>query len=190
MRFILFIITACVFLFQKADANIRYQGGMLIHTGFLMIEHTNNHQNGLCYGFGGQLNFLISDHIRLGSEGYSSYFHYPEDNGIFRLGWGGILLGYQLNKKNLCPVLNLTIGGASVNDMQFIEVNTRDEEPDKIIYRRHSGMVISPAIVMEYKLKSKYTAIMKIDYLIPLTGSKTVLFATGPRLYMGFLFGR
>ncbi len=187
-----FIIIFLFFLIltHKLEAKIRYQGGMLIHSGYLSVEHPENKQNGLCYGFGGQLVFLISEHIRAGAEGYTSYFHYPQDNGIFRLGWGGILFGYQFSNKKIRPGLNFTFGGGGVNDMQFIEVDASDYEADRIIYRRFAVMIFAPAISAEYTLKSKFTAVVKIDYLVPLAGSKTSNLTAGPRLYIGLLFSR
>lgn len=190
MHKFIFIFLFFLILIHKLEAGIKYQGGMLIHSGYLKIEHPDNTQNGLCYGFGGQLSFLISEHIRAGSEGYTSYFHYPQNNGIFRLGWGGLMVGYQFSNKKIRPVLHLTFGGGGVNDMQFIEVNAKDDEADRIIYRRYAVMIVVPAISAEYTLNSKFTAVVKIDYIFPLTNSKTINFAAGPRLYMGLLFRR
>jgi hypothetical protein len=190
MRIILFFLLIIFILHQNTNAQLKYQGGMLFHSGYLKIEHNNYKDYRLCHGLGGQLSFLITDHLRLGSEGYTSSLNYAENSGIYRLGWGGLLLGYQVGSKKLSPVINLTFGGGRVNDMQFVEVNTKDYEIDRIIYHKYTVMIASPSISLEYTFKSKYAAVFKIDYLIPLKSSGNDNFFCGPRFYIGLFFKR
>ncbi len=136
------------------------------------------------------MTFTPGRHFRFGTEGYASYFNYPQKEGSFKLGWGGLLLGYQITGKKIHPILSFTLGGGKVNELQFIEVNTGDDEIDRIIYRKYPVMLASPAVSIEYALKSKLTLVMKADYLIPVFTSGERDFASGPRLYIGVLFNR
>ena len=95
---------------------------MLLHTGYLKNTGQTNNLSGACFGIGGQLTFTPRDHFRLGVEGYTSNISYKAQDGYFKLGWGGLLLGYQLGHKRIHAVISFTLGGGKVNDMQFIEV--------------------------------------------------------------------
>jgi len=175
---------------QQDEAKIKYRGGMLFHSGYLKTEGPSPSISGACYGIGGQLTFTPRDHFRFGAEGYASYAGYRQQDGIFKLGWGGLLAGYQFNNHKLSPVLALTLGGGKVNDLQFIDVHTGDDEIDQVIYRKYPVMLASPALSAEYALKSKLSVVMKIDYLIPLFSSHQTGFASGPRVYLGIMFNR
>ena len=175
---------------RQDGSKMMYRGGMMFHSGYLKTRGPSPAISGACYGIGGQLTFTPRDHFRFGAEGYASYAGHNQHEGSYKLGWGGLLAGYQFNNRKLHPVLGLTLGGGKVNDLQFIDVNTGDDEIDQVIYRKYPVMLASPALSAEYALKSKLTVVMKIDYLIPLFSSHHAGFASGPRVYLGILFNR
>lgn len=175
---------------QQTETKVKFRGGMMLHSGYLKNTRADQPINEACYGIGGQLSYTIGNHFRLGTEGYASNLGYREQDGYYKLGWGGLLLGYQLNDKKIHPVISLTLGGGKIKDMFFIQGNTSDDVIDQVIYRKYPVMLASPSVSVEYSLKSSLTLVMKLDYLMPLFSPHHTDYAYGPRLYLGILFNR
>jgi hypothetical protein len=170
--------------------NIKFRGGMLLHTGYLKNERNTQAINGNCFGIGGQLSYTFNNHLRFGTEGYASSFGYKEQDGYYKLGWGGILFAYQFAGEKVHPVIGLTIGGGKVKDLFFISGDVSDDFADEVIYRKYNIMLASPAISLEYSLKDRLTLIAKLDFMLPVFSDHYKDFAYGPRLYLGILFNR
>ena len=168
----------------------RFIGGMLIHSGYLANSRTQDNISGICYGLGGQLSFLLGEHFRLGTEGYASNYSYPENEGYYKLGWGGLLIGYQLEAKKWKPVLSFTIGGGKIKDLYFVSGSVSDDNIDNVRYRVFSDMLVSPSLSIEYTLKSSLSLVMRMDYIFPVFSSNFNDYAYGPRIYLGILFSK
>jgi len=175
---------------QLPDEQMKFSGGMMCHTGYIQNNRSIQKLSGICYGIGGQMTFSYRSNVRAGLEGYASNFKYRGQEGYYKLGWGGLLLGYQVSDKRLHPVVSLTLGGGKIRDLFFVEGSTSDDEIDRVIYRKYPVMLISPSISAEYSLKSKLTLVMKLDYVLPIFSLHRSDYANGPRLYLGILFNR
>ena len=171
--------------------NVKFRGGMMIHTGYLSNTRADQSISRFGYGIGGQLSYTIGDHFRLGTQGHASNLRYKGQEGSYKLGWGGLLLGYELRSRRLHPVVGVTIGGGHIRDVYFLE--TAEPDPDgtrTIVYRSYSSMLIAPSLSAEYTLKSNMTLLLKIDYILAVFSEHTEDFASGPRVYLGILFNR
>ncbi len=183
----------CLFLLRASaqeKENMKYSGGMFLHSGYIENSRQNQKISGFCYGIGGQISFHLSSHFRIGTEGYASNYHYSSGNGYYKLGWGGILFGYEVGDFKWQPVANVTIGGGKVSDLYILNGNIDDAASDEVVYRIYSDMLIAPAVQLEYPLSSLTKLTMKVDYIIPLFSDHYIDYAYGPRLYLGVLFSR
>jgi hypothetical protein len=166
---------------------------MLLHTGYLKNVQKDSPIKGACFGVGGKLSFTLSDHFRLGAEGYTSTYSYDEQPGYFKLGWGGILSEYQIFKKSsLSPVLGLTVGGGRIHDLYFRDYPTTTGDYS-VDYQSSASLFFSPSVSLEYLLKSKLTLVLQVVFVSPLVLSSTkanIEYAYGPRVYLGMLFNR
>jgi hypothetical protein len=186
----LLLIPSLIINAQQTESNVIFRGGMMLHSGYLQNNRSTQTINGACYGIGGQLSYTLDNNFRLGSEGYASNSNYGDQDGYYKLGWGGLLLGYQFNSRKIRPVISLTLGGGKVKDMFIIEGNTSDNANDVVVFRKYPVMLATPAVSVEYAIKERLSLVLKIDYLIPLFSSNYSDFAYGPRLYLGILFNR
>ena len=190
------LLTALVLLINIAHSQEtevkkkRFIGGMVVHSGYLENSRSQDNISGVCYGIGGQMAFRFGKHFRLGTEGYASNFSYKNNEGQYKLGWGGLLVGYQLGNKKWKPVLSLTLGGGKVKDMYFVSGNVSDDYTDNVRYRVYSDMLVSPSVGIEYALKSNLSLVMKADYIIPVFSDNYTNYAYGPRIYVGILFNK
>jgi hypothetical protein len=156
---ICFSIALFLILFQFAGAQhsgtkVTFRGGMMLHLGYLHNARTVQTIGGTCNGIGGQLSFTLGNNFRLGTEGYASNLGYKEQDGYFKLGWGGLLLAYQFGNRKIHPVIGITLGGGKVKDMYFIQGSVTDEAIDEVIFRKYGVMLASPAVSIEYALKT------------------------------------
>lgn len=185
---LIFLALATTAFSQEEKKDI-FCGGMFLHTGYLTNTRTTENIDGLCEGLGGQLSFFVGDNLRIGTEGYASTAKYKGD-GFYKLGWGGLMFGYEFNKWKLIPVISCTIGGGSVKDLYIINANTTDNNPDNVIFRKYSVMLISPSLSFEYPLTSIIHIVTKFDYVLSLSSNNKTDYANGPRAYVGVLFNK
>lgn len=167
-----------------------FRGGMFPHIGYLYNDDGQAKINGFCSGIGGKLVFPITDHIRVGTEGYVTSYNYKNNDGFYKLGWGGLLLEYQFEKRKLMPVVGITIGGGGIKDLYPISGDFTDNNPDVAIYKKYSSLVLAPQISLEYRLTAHINLATKIDYLLYPGNDFPMSLAKGPRLYLGVLFSR
>lgn len=191
--FLLFLIFSLtnVHAQNSSDARVKFRGGMMLHSSYLSNARSEQSISGPGWGIGGQLSYSIGDHFRLGTQGHASNIRYKGQEGSYKLGWGGLLFGYQLSGRRLHPVAGVTIGGGHVRDLYFLETTGPDTDGTRtIVYRSYSTMLVSPSLSAEYILKSNMTLILKVDYILPVFSEHGQDFASGPRIYLGILFNR
>ena len=192
MRYFLFF-TLFFLIFKNGFAQENkehFRGGMMLHTGYISNSSGPTKIDGLCSGIGGKIVFPVTKHFRIGCEGYVSNYTYPDNDGFYKLGWGGALVEYQLPYKRFIPVIGITVGGGRVRDSFPLSGNYTDNEPDNIIYKDYSKMIIAPQISLEYSLTSHINIAAKIDYLLYPGIDYLTYIPKGPRFYAGFLFSR
>jgi hypothetical protein len=187
---ILVVLLPIVTKSQIVEKQIVFTGGMFLHSGYIQNSRQFENINGLCSGIGGQGFFHIGKHFRLGSEGYGSTFRYAHNPGYYKLGWGGILTGFQYKYKRFKPMISLTFGGGKVHDLYLLDGKVDDDLSDITLYRVYSNMLVVPAVSLHYALKAKINLAFKIDYSLPLFSDNKANYAYGPRFYMGILFNK
>lgn len=188
---------------NRADSPLKYNGftgGMMVHTGYLSSKNAqfigdagsvyNVKAKGMPFGIGGALMLKFGEHLRVGTEGYSSNLKYGEFGSYEHIGWGGVLVSCAWERNKWTALLGTTIGGGGVKNVTVLtEYSTSDFILDNQTssYRKYSFMCVSPFVAVEYAMTKKIHLIMKMDCLCNLTARQND-FAFGPRLYFGFMF--
>lgn len=79
-----------------------FSGGMMLHSGWVSggdinIGGLNQSMRGLPTGIGGALKVRFGEHLRVGTEGYTSALSYGDYNSSLSLGWVDCLsIGYSM----------------------------------------------------------------------------------------------
>jgi len=190
----LFLTSTFIFLFTIAgfsqQTKEHFRGGMLLHAGYIENNSDATKIKGNCTGIGGKIVFPVAGELRLGTEGYVSNFNYKNNDGFYKLGWGGLLIEYKLSNKRLMPVAGVTIGGGKVRDLFPVSGDFQNNFPDVAIYKVYSTMIIAPQLSLEYSLTSHVNLVGKVDYLFYPGIDYPNYISKGPRVYVGFLFSR
>ena len=72
----------------KAQKKQLFDGGMMVHTGYLIVNilALDYKASGMSFGLGGVLRFHVGNHVRLGGEGYVSTLPQKRNGGYVRMG--------------------------------------------------------------------------------------------------------
>lgn len=97
------ILTAlCLLLAATAMAQKRkllhgFDGGMMIHTGYLQgnLDAIDYTAKGAPTGIGGVIRLHLGNHFRIGSEGYVSTLGQRGNGSYLKYGWGGLLADFM-----------------------------------------------------------------------------------------------
>lgn len=173
-------------------------GGMMLHSGYVRSGNfhvTGNSgdvkelsMSGMPSGIGGAVRFMFGEHLRIGSEGYVSKLTSGEYDSRIETGWGGFLADcvWQLRK---CRVFaGGTVGGGSQTGTIILSPAGNDYKADEIAFRKYRFMALAPFAGVEISLTPKMDIVLKADWLLSLS-RKEDDFVSGPRLYLGFMFG-
>ena len=175
-------------------------GGMMLHTGYvqgkdLTITSLNGStetlkMRGAPFGIGGAIRFMFGNHLRIGAEGYVSTLKYGENRDSHaETGWGGLLADCVWHFGKCRLFAGGTVGGGSQTNTTILSEIRDDYLAEKdISYRKYAFLAISPFAGVEYSVSSKINVVMKIDWLLNVSNPQDD-FVTGPRLYLGFMFG-
>lgn len=212
-RFLLTIIAGCLLsgsLFSaetdSLDSGHRsrmhyrgFIGGMMLHTGYvcgksLTVTSLSGQQfsvkpEGAPFGIGGAIRFMFGKHLRVGAEGYVSTLKYGEHGSLAKTGWGGVLAdcAWTLGKCRL--FVGGTVGGGSQTGTIILSPISDDYVAEGTVsYRKYGFAALAPFAGIEYAVTKKVNLVAKIDYLVNLSNPQDD-FTTGPRLYIGFMFG-
>ena len=174
-------------------------GGMMLHTGYagssdLTITSPGGESRtigvrGAPFGIGGAIRFMFGEHLRIGSEGYVSTLHYGKYSSHAKTGWGGLLADcvWDLGKCRL--FVGGTAGGGSQTNTTLLSPVGDDYTAEEFVsYRKYGFAALAPFAGVEIPFGGKVNVVVKIDYLLNLSNPQDD-FVTGPRLYLGFMFG-
>lgn len=167
-----------------------FRGGMFLHTGYVKNHLDYPNINGMVSGIGGKITFRLGNHFRAGTEGYVSNYGYGQNEGQYKLGWGGLLAEYQFSNKRFTPVAGVTFGGGKVHDLYMLGGNFSDNEPDEAIYKIYSSAIVNPHLSVEYSISDHINLVGKIDNIFYLSNQNNKNLAKGTRIYFGILFMR
>jgi hypothetical protein len=191
MKSIILIVFIISCLLSNAQTQRElFRGGMFLHTGYVQNQLDNPSVKGLVTGIGGKMTFRLGDHFRMGTEGYVSTYGYADNEGQYKLGWGGLLGEYQFFNKKITPVLGATIGGGKIHDLYMLNGNFTDNQPDEAIYKVHSSFVITPHLSVEYSISDHINLVGKMDHVFYPGAAYPSYIAKGLRFYFGVLFMR
>ncbi|MDO4190347.1 MAG: hypothetical protein Q4D14_01490 [Bacteroidales bacterium] len=201
---LLIVIYFLLLLPALANAKLEYtgfDGGMMVHTGFVTgknidIYNDNNQlmlsttPKGAPTGIGGMAKVHFGKHLRIGMEGYVTNLKYSIKGTHSSLGWGGVMADCIWKPGRFWPFVGGTIGGGGFKNMVLTQDYTNDYITEQnVLYRHYSMMLITPYVGVEFALTEKIHLALKLDYIIPVVGRQND-FATGPRIYFGFMFHR
>lgn len=195
---LLFSVTA---LFaQSVDKKFGYRGyigGMFLHTGYVesrSFAFTDRYGGvysqklqGMPVGIGGHLKVMLSDFLRVGTEGYTTRLNY-ENQSYAAIGWGGFLADIYRTVGRFTPYIGSTVGGGAFRHLRVFQPIENDFIADETVaVRSYRFMCVTPFAGLEYKLTERISAVVKTDYMINLTNNQQD-FTRGFRIYCGVSF--
>lgn len=166
-----------------------FDGGMMIHTGFLSgnLDAIGYPAKGAPMGIGGVARVHLGDHLRVGGEGYLSTLRQRGNGSYLKYGWGGVLADVYTVLGKFQPYAGLTLGGGAMTTLLMFEEPASTWAPvDGTRYRKQGFMAIDPYIGCDFIVSKPMHLTLKVDYLCAISESK--LLPHGPRVYIGFLF--
>lgn len=166
-------------------------------------------KDGFCYGLGGALRVHLIDHIHLGAEGFVSTMPLMKTGSNIRTGWGGVLCDFYGNWGKVRPLIGMTVGGGTMKRL-FVPVDSTGYVPVSAgvsdttnynaSYVKTPFFFMDPYVGLEINLNDHMAILIRIDYMLPFGTTKSSLSAnvnwgnfmtpSGPRLYVGIMFGR
>lgn len=171
-----------------------FSGGMMLHAGWanrgdIAIGLAPAQAlKGIPMGIGGALKVRFGNHLRLGTEGYTSSLGYGDYGSSVSIGWGGLLADWCWQWGELKPYVGATIGGGVVENLTLTSKPEVDLLPEANVSYRHYGVgVVVPFVGVEYGLTERMSLTVKADRMIAL-GRSQFDFPGGVRCYIGFMF--
>ena len=166
-------------------------------------------KDGVGLGLGGTFRVHLIDHIHLGAEGGMTLMPLGRSGNI-RMGWGGAICDFYATLGKVRPLIGLSVGGGSMKRLYmpeetitYIPEGTTDTTFYNASYAKTPFFYLDPYIGLEVDLNSHMALYFRIDYMLPFgrTGSSLTDLAndvkwsnfmtpSGPRLYVGLMFGR
>lgn len=189
------VITTLLFAFsslaqEKKPLIKGYDGGMMIHTGYLknsLPMLSNYSAEGTTFGIGGLVKLRLSDHFRNGVEGYVSTMGQLDNGSFTKVFWTGSTFDFYWETGKWMPYLGLTTGGGVVTHYIMLQGDKSDWLPEPVsYYNKTPFFAIDPYLGCDYCLNDTMHLTMRFDYLFAL--GKNAHVPDGPRLYFGFVF--
>lgn len=173
-----------------------FMGGMMLHTGWGSVgsitvgSSAPQEMKGMPSGIGGALKIRLGNHLRVGTEGYSSALTYGTWNSSLSIGWGGLLVDWSVPIGRVAPYFGVTIGGGVVKNLTLGATPAQDTIPEEnISYRQYGIGVVVPFVGVDYVLSPRISLTFKADRMCALGSSVDAFdFPKGVRCYVGFMF--
>ena len=171
-----------------------FMGGMMLHAGWVECGNVSvgsasaQRVAGIPKGIGGALKLKFGDHLRVGTEGYTSSLGYGDFGSSLSIGWGGLLVDYYYSLGDFAPYAGVTIGGGVVENLTLTSEPQMDLLPEEnLSYRNYGVGVVVPFVGVDYSLSERMSLTFKADYMCPIF-SDAFDFPSGVRCYVGFMF--
>jgi opacity protein-like surface antigen len=199
MKRTLLLLATIVTLLTTANASFPtlayrgFSGGMMLHAGWvdrgsLTIGGVSQRLSGLPVGIGGALRLRFGNHLRVGTEGYTSSLGYGDWGSSLSIGWGGLLVDWCWKLGPFAPYVGATVGGGSVEHTTLTTTPELDTTPEEgLSYRKYGVGVVAPFVGADYPLSERMSLSFKVDWLLPM-GRNEFDFPSGARCYIGFMF--
>lgn len=173
---------------SQAQNRVLFDGGMMVHTGFLQgnLHSLNYEAQGMTFGLGGVLRFHLGNHFRIGGEGYVSTLRQMGNGSYVKTSWGGLLADAFWRLGRWQPYVGAAVGGGNTSSLLMFEGSADDwEQEPQIVLHNESFFFVNPYIGVEFALTDAVHLTLKFDRLIPLS---RIEMPTGVRYYLGFVF--
>ena len=187
-----------------------FSGGMMLHGGYLFAQTPELlfgqsslgsvtkvdelRKGSFCYGLGGTLRVHLIDHIHLGAEGFVSNLPLSKTGSNVRTGWGGAMCDYYTQWGKVRPLIGMTIGGGVMKRLFVMDDNTTIIDGNNTLnasFNKTPFFFLDPYTGLEIDLNSHMAMIIRVDYMLPFGKTETTLMnPSGPRLYVGIMFGK
>lgn len=190
--------------------HLGYQAGRGIGFPTMVGDHSEEtYLRSIAYGIGGMARVHLLNHMHVGMEGYVSTMPLKSqgDGSNIRTGWGGALCDYFFTMGRCQFIAGGTLGGGAQRNLHvfneenstLIGENFRDtwdnfltfasqQSTSPATYTKKSFFVFDPYVAIEYAVTNRIHMIFKLDYMLA-SHSRIFLTPSGPRLYVGFIFG-
>lgn len=182
------IMLAASSLAQDKKVITGFDGGMMIHTGYVKgnIAPLGYTASGAPLGIGGVARIHLGEHWRVGFEGYFSTLP-QKNNGSIKYGWGGVLGDFYWTFERFMPYAGLTIGGGSATALIMTEQPSQAWAPiDNSYFNKQGFMALDPYIGCDYIISQGFHLTLKADWLCSV--GRDIIMPSGPRIYFGFIF--
>ena len=191
-----------------------FSGGCMVHIGYAFsnspdelfrngsLENVSGlPKDGVTLGIGGALRVHLINHIHVGMEGAVSNMPLMKNSSFVRNGWGGALCDYFGTVGKVQLFIGGTIGGGVSKRVYTAneEIHTiQDETVCNASYTQTRFFLLDPYVGMEFSIHKGVSLLLKVDYMLPFgdknSGIKALNWSnfispSGPRLYVGFMFG-
>ena len=170
-----------------------FSGGMMLHAGWvsrgdMVVSGASQSLSGVTMGIGGAVRLRFGDHLRVGTEGYTSSLGYGKWGSSLSIGWGGLLVDWSWKRGRFTPFVGTTIGGGVVENLTLTREPALDIAPeDGVSYRNYGVGVVVPFVGVEYSLSERISLMMRGDWMFSL-GRGEFDFPSGVRCYVGVMF--
>ena len=166
-------------------------------------------KDGCALGLGGTMRVHLLNHIHVGAEGGMSIIPF-RSHGNIRIGYGGALCDGYLTLGKTRPLIGLSIGGGVMKRLYlpkepytYVPEGTTDTTVYNASYTQTPFFYLDPYIGIEVDIATNIALLIRVDYMLPFGRTKSGLTdlvgdvkwdnfmtPTGPRLYIGFMFGK
>ena len=186
---ILLLVAALPSWSQEKKLIQGFDGGMMVHTGYLngKISPDEILARGMPFGIGGAIRLHLGSHVRAGGEGYVSSLSQRGNGSYIKYGWGGLLVDAYTVFGRFQPYAGLTIGGGAATTLLMEESPQTAWAPiDGTLFNKQGFMALAPFVGCDFIVGKAMHLTLKADWLNCL--GKGVSLPSGPRIYFGVLF--
>ena len=183
-----------------------FSGGMMLHSGYLFgldknapitMDGRSTSPQGATFGLGGALRVHLWKHLRTGFEGFVSTMpstttdahNVLKPGSYVRIGCGGILADCCWRLEKAWPYIGGAIGGGTMKGLYILEGDQNSWTKDaNSTFHKQSFFYVTPYVGCDYCLTRKVHLTFRLDWLLAFRQTELVM-PTGPRLYVGVMFG-
>lgn len=187
---LLFLITIPASAQKEHKVYQGFDGGMMIHVGYLQgnISPLSYQAKGVTFGLGGVARAHLGQHWMVGGEGYMSTLKQMKNGSFIKYGWGGFLGEFYWSFRHVMPYIGLTLGGGTQSELLLFDGDATDWQPERgAVFHKQPFMAIDPFIGCDFIISKSFHLTLKADCLNSISQGKLMM-PMGPRFYFGCIF--
>lgn len=174
----------------KAKVLTGFNGGMMLHTGYLYgtIPEIGYKAQGAPFGLGGTLRLQLGQHWMIGGEGYVSTLRQMHNGSYIKYGWGGVLGEFYWAFRHVMPYVGLTVGGGKQTALLLFDGTSSDwTSENDAVFHKQGFCALTPFVGCDFIATKFLHLTLKADWMTTISDKK-LLEPTGPRFYVGLIF--